>query len=459
MSRGTSRPAVDRTTVVGLVTIVTVLIVVLGNFTGVARDLLSGGGEREVDAVFASSQQLRTGNPVRIDGVQVGKVSGIRSTGGGRRTVVTMAIDESAGDLYADASASLRIRTVLGAAFVVELDRGHSSDGMLTGPIPSARTTNQVELDDVTGIFRGGARKGLQTLPKELSAALGDHAAPARLLGRVADASPDLRTGLGAARGRDRDIDLQGLVTGAAKTVDILGRAPGRLRDVVSGAAATLDTTGAHAAAIGTALDRSPGVLRRTDLTLGQLDHTLALADPLVGSLRRSAGQVGPTVHALNPTVRGADTLLTQAVPLLRDLRPTARSLARTAAKGLPLLTGLQPSIDRLDRTILPYLAAKDPGTGKSTTVMIGGTFAGLGAGSAGQMDANGHFLRFALSAGSAPLYLPCQTYINNPDKARRIECEALQDTIARLFSYDPLGPAPGTDAPAPSPAKRKGSR
>lgn len=459
MSPSTSSRLGGSTTLIGLVTIVVLLAVILANFTGIARNLLGSGGQREVEAVFASSQQLRTGNLVRIDGVNVGKVTGIESRDGGRRTAVRMRIDRSAGELHADAGAAIRMRTVLGAAFVVELERGHPGDGPLSGPIPLARTRNQVELDDITGLFRNGARKGLQRLPKELAAALSEPALPARLLGTIADVSPDLGQALAAVRGQQQDLDLQRLVAGTATTVDILGARRGELRELVAGAAATLESTGAHAGAIGTTLDRSPGVMRRTNLTLDQLDRTLELADPLVGRLRRSAGQVGPTLRVLRPTVRDADALLSRAVPLLRDLRPAVRSLARTAKRGLPLLREVQPSLDRVDRTILPYLAAKDPGTGKTTSVMIGGTFAGLGAGSAGQMDANGHFLRFALSAGSAPLYLPCQTYINNPDKARQIECEALQDTIDRLFSYNPLAPTPGTVDGAPPPARRRGTR
>lgn len=456
MSTSTSQRLGGRTTVVGLTTIVVLLTVILANFTGIARNLLGSVGKREVQAVFATTQQLRTGNDVRIDGVNVGKVTAIDGQDAGRRTLVTMRIEKSAGRLYRDARANLRIRTVLGAAFIVDLDRGHAADGELGGPIPLTRTSGQVEVDDVTGIFRDGARRGLQRLPKELSAALRDREVPAALLGTTADVSPDVERALSAMRGQQQDTDLQRLVTGTAKTVDILGASPGQLRQVVAGAAATLQTTGAHARAIGQTLDRSPAVLRRTDATLARLERTLDLADPLVAALRRPAGQVGPTLGVLNPTVRQADRLLTSAVPLLRDLRPAVRSLARTAKKGVPLQAEVQPSIDRVDETILPYLAAKDPGTGKSTTVMIGGTFAGLGAGSAGQEDTNGHFLRFALSAGSAPLYLPCQTYINNPDKARQIECEKLQDTLARLFSYDPLAPTPGTEDGAPPPARRR---
>jgi ABC-type transporter Mla subunit MlaD len=445
-----------RTSLIGLVTLVVALLAVILNFTGVARDIASSGGKHDETATFRSSQQLTKGNLVRIDGVNVGKVKEIASVDGGRATKVTMSIERSAGNLYADATATLHWRTVLGAAFVVDLGRGHPSDGPLQGGIPVERTTNQIELDDVTSIAQGGAKTGLQRLPHELSQALRDHAVPGKVLDTAADNSPDIETALRALRGQNQDDDLQGLVKGVAKTVDILGRSPEKLRAVVGGAAATLDATGTHAGAIDATLALSPGVMERTDRTLTNLDTTLKLADPLVDRLQDSAPQVGPTLRALNPTVRGADTLLTNATPLLRDLRPAVRSLADTAKRGLPLLTELQPSIDRTQKSILPYLAEKDPGTGKSTTVMIGGTFAGLGAGSAGQMDSNGHFLRFALSVGSAPVYLPCQLYLNNPDKAKQIECEALQETLKRLASYNPLEPAPGTTEGDPPPQRRK---
>ncbi|HEX6388033.1 MAG TPA: hypothetical protein VFZ89_01255, partial [Solirubrobacteraceae bacterium] len=207
----------------------------------------------------------------------------------------------------------------------------------------------------------------------------------------------------------------------------------------------TLATTGRHAGAIDTALALSPATLRRTRVTMRELQATLATADPVVAALKRPARKLGPTLAALNPTVRDADTLLTKAVPLLKDLRPTARSLARTAQKGLPVLDGLEPSLDRLKDTILPYLAAKDGGSGNTTIQAIGGFAAAWGGGFAGQRDANGGLLRFALSAGSAPFYLPCQTYVNNPDKAKQIECESLQKTLDRVFAYDPLGAPPGT--------------
>lgn len=449
---GLSQRLGGRTGLLGLVTLTVVGVAVLGNFTGVVRSLLEERGKREVVAIFPSTQQLRSGSYVRVRGIDVGKVQRLESIDGGRSTRVTMLVDDDgAGPLYRDAHASLRWRTILGSAFYIDIDPGHVSDGTLDGPIPRAQTSTQIELEDITSVFRNGARAGVQTLPGELSTALSDHETPARLLGDVADEAPAIAKGVGALRGQRRDADLQQLVTSTSDVVDVLGRSRNALHDLVDGAAATLATTGQRGAAIDATLSLSAAALRRTTTTMRALQQTLAIADPVVAALQRPAGKVGPTLAKLNPTVRDADTLLTKAVPLLKDLRPTARSLARTAQKGLPLLTELEPSIDRVDERILPYLAAKDEGTGNTTIQAIGGFAAAWGGGFAGQRDANGGLLRFALSAGSAPLYLPCQTYVNNPDKAKQIECESLQKTLDRIFTYNPLGPPPGTrDSPVP---------
>ena len=56
-------------------------------------------------------------------------------------------------------------------------------------------------------------------------------------------------------------------------------------------------------------------------------------------------------------------------------------------------------------------------------------------------------------SVGSSPFYLPCQIYAGNPDKAKAIECRAMQDILETYLSYDPLSPAPGS-APEPPPTK-----
>jgi hypothetical protein len=194
----------------------------------------------------------------------------------------------------------------------------------------------------------------------------------------------------------------------------------------------------------------------QTKTTFAQLRTTLGLANPLLRSLVGSSVQVAPTIAKLYPTVVGASTLLNHAVPLLHALPPTLRSLASTSQKGLPLLNEIQPSLDRLQNTVLPYLNTVDPATDHTTAEMIGPTTEALGPDIAGQEDENGHFIRFPATAGSSPLYLPCQIYFGNPAYSKQlVACSSLQSTLSAFLNYNPLSAlssaATRTAATAPS--------
>jgi phospholipid/cholesterol/gamma-HCH transport system substrate-binding protein len=431
----------------GLITICVVAGLIAGDFTGVLRGAFSGGG-RTVKAVFTDTQQLQKGDPVRVQGVDVGQVTGVTLDRGAQDSTVTMSVGSSAGPLYADAGASLRWRTVLGASYAVSLTRGTPAAGNLgSQTIPASRTSNQVELDALAAFDKGAVRTGLQTMPGELARALRDPQPPAQALGTLADISPSLATGLGAVRGQSLDSDLQNAIAASAQTVKALDAPNDQLRTVVAAASATLRTTALAGGDVRATIARSPAALQSTDTTVKQLDTTLTAADPLVAKLRPAAPAVASTVAQLHPTVVGLDDLLRRAVPLLDALRPAVSSLAQAARGGLPLLNGLTPSFDRVNNTILPYLGETDPGTAHTTSEMIGGTFTGLGSGATAQMDANGHFIRFPVTAGSTPVYLPCQIYYANPDAAKLLECQSLQQALQTFLSYSPFGP-PATSLP-----------
>jgi phospholipid/cholesterol/gamma-HCH transport system substrate-binding protein len=424
----------------GLITIVVVLALVVMSFTGSLASLFGGPAGHTITAVFADAQQLHSGDPVRIGGLTVGKVESISLDRGARHSTVTMTVDSSAGPLYADATAAVDWRTALGSAFVVSLSRGTSSAGPLaSGQISQSRTSDQVELEDITSIDQAGAKQGLQTMPGQLAQALGDRNALATALQTLARISPSAAVGLDATRGQVPDSDLRKLISATSATVQALDTPFEDLRGAVAGGATTLGTTAAHATDLRNTISQAPGVLADTSLTLRQLDTTLGLADPLIAHLLNPARQVAPTVSQLEPTVTGADRLLRHATPLVNSLRPAVSSLAHTARQGVPLLTDLTPSLDRLDQKILPSLNQVDPGTKHTTAEMIGPTFAGLGPGIAGAEDNLGHILRFPASSGSSPAYLPCQIYVNNPDKHSLIECESLQQALSSLLSYNPL--------------------
>ncbi|WP_354698542.1 hypothetical protein DSM112329_04225 [Paraconexibacter sp. AEG42_29] len=430
-------PALGRQRLIGLATIVLSLGLIIAIFTGAPGKILGGDG-REVVVNFRSAAQVIPGAPVRIDGVKVGAVKSIDAQADGKSARVTLKLDSSADELYGDARAALRWRTVLGSAFYVALIPGHPSAGELgDAAIPPSRTTTQVELDDITSVLQGGARAGLKRLPGEVAAALSDPAVPSAAFDALADVAPQTGRAFRSLRGERRGgADLRALVDNTSRTVDALGADPSRLRALIEGAASTLSTTASREAAIRTTLRRAPSTLVDTNVTLDRLRTTLGVVDPLVDRLERSVGQLQPTLSRVRTVALKADTLLMDARPLLRDLRPAVRSVALLAQSGKPLLDGLTPSVSRVDRTIIPAFARKWPETGISTTVMTGAALAGL-AGIAGQKDINGHFVRFPLTSGSGSAYLPCQAFPNNPDfsPAQQLQCESVDDVLGQLFN------------------------
>ena len=460
-----SRLGLSSRAILGLVVLVATfgafIWVASGSFYRTIQDVAHGSG-RTVKVVFPNAQQLqdagfmRGGSEVRVGGVSVGHVEQIALDPGARTATATLSVNDSTGPIYANARAALRWQTLLGANFYVALDRGTPNAGPLgSRPIPPSQTTDQVELEDITSVLQGGARTGLQTLPKEVATALSDPHPLARTLSTLAGVAPDVATGLNAVRGEQPQSDLQALVSATGTAVHALDTRTELLREVVAGAAATLGTTAARQADLQSTIAQAPASLDSTEVTLRQLDGTLTLLDPLITTLQGPAPEVAPTLAALRPTVLNASALLNHAVPLLRSLRPAAASLARTAQLGLPLLQQLTPSLDRLGGQILPYLGEKDPSTQHSTAEMIGPALA-VYANSGGLVDDLGRSIRFPLSLGNSNFYLPCQTYINNPDKNQLIACQTLQQALQSLFTYNPLGRVPGT-APPPANAKATG--
>jgi hypothetical protein len=78
----------------------------------------------QVKAVFSSSNGLRHDSPVRIAGVEVGKVKKIEAQDGTSNTVVTMSIKDSGLPLHRDATAKIRPRIFLEGNFFVDLSPG-----------------------------------------------------------------------------------------------------------------------------------------------------------------------------------------------------------------------------------------------------------------------------------------------------------------------------------------------
>lgn len=447
----------------GAIAIVVLLALVAMSYKNVVPKLLSGGSREHVTAQFADAAQLKPGDPVRIDGVKVGRVDKIGRSSTAGPTTVKMSVDKSALPLHRDATAKVAMRGLLAGTFYVALDPGTAASGDLaSNAIGLPRTTGQTELEDVTAAFKGQARAGLRKFPGELAKSFADPHLPQRPLQTLADVAPKVTDALHGVRGTKLDEDLKGFVAASARTVRNFDAPRDQLRVLVSGAASTLRTTAARGDDLRFIFARSPAIQQRVRTVLAQLDATLKDAGPLVGELKKSAGDLQPTLADFRGPVLDTDSLLRAAVPLLRSLRPASRSVAAAARSGAPALDALDPSLERLADTILPYMNKKQDETQLTPAQAVGPFFSSWG-GAAAEVDSNGHMFRFPASGGEGFFSNDtfCRTHLTDPKAAALAACDQLGDAINTFLKYSPyhVPGADGTSATGGGTTTKRGGR
>lgn len=158
----------DRTPVVELgrsnparVGVIVIVIVVIAAYFGFTKHIPFKHGFR-LNAVFSSAVNVRKSSPVRIAGVDVGKISHIRREG--NAGLVTMEIESNGLPIHSDATVKIRPRTFLEGNWFVELQPGSPSAKILASgaTLPITQTSDPVQLDQVLDALNTDTRANLQ---------------------------------------------------------------------------------------------------------------------------------------------------------------------------------------------------------------------------------------------------------------------------------------------------------
>lgn len=116
----------------------------------------------QLKAQFSSAQNIHSKSPVRVAGVDVGKVVSIKREG--KTGLVTMEIENRGLPIHEDATAKIRPRIFLEGNWFVELQPGSPSAKTVSSghTLPLTQTADPVQLDQVLDALNTDTRANLQ---------------------------------------------------------------------------------------------------------------------------------------------------------------------------------------------------------------------------------------------------------------------------------------------------------
>jgi phospholipid/cholesterol/gamma-HCH transport system substrate-binding protein len=419
------------TVTIGLIALAVIVVVV---FLGFTKHIPFTHGFR-VNAVFQSANNLRPNSPVRIAGVEVGKVKAIKAEEGSTAAVVTMEIKKSGLPIHADATARIRPRIFLEGNFFVDLQPGSPSAPVLDSgdTIKVTQTSYPVQLDQVLTALQAPSREDLRDVLDELSLALNSKPTPEQ--NRSADPSTRGETGAQAVNdsyadagralrgtaivndallGTEPDRDIARLIRGTARTSAALVVHEQQLQDLI----ANLNTTFGALASESANLQRSVALLAPT---LDSANRALASLNAAFPPTRAWAREILPGVRETAPTIQAAFPWIDQTRRLVspaelqglaHDLRPAVRDLASLTRASLDLL----PQTDLASRCardiVLPTgdeVIHDEFDTGAANYKEFWYALVGL-AGESQNFDGNGQMVRFQTGGGTQMLALGSPT-------------------------------------------------
>jgi virulence factor Mce-like protein len=429
------------------------VVLLVGSIVGTVL-IFSGGlpftgpETAKVEARFTDASNIRTGQKVRIRGIDIGKVTGVRGEAGGHTALVTMEVEPAKRRLLrSDAKAVAWWRTLLGRNFYIELEPGTRQAALGDGPIPPARTDHQFELDQLLTAFRPDAREGLQNTVEGLGEGMADAPAVKSTARALPPALRAIAKGIPPLRGRAPG-DLGRVVTGGADVVSALAREERALGSLLENGNTAIGIVAAREADLEGLLRDAPESLQVTRTQLIRLDRTVDLLDPLVEDLRPNARRVRPTLDRLIPALDATTPVLARAQPLVQRLRPALRGLRDAARQGVPLIDELIPVLDRIRTSTIPYLEKPESDTKRPLYTIIGPTINEIGD-SVSAYDAQGHMISFegGISGRAGEGILPCTVLVTDPKE--KLTCANLNALFAQLSGQQPPQQDPQDTPPA----------
>lgn len=448
---------------VGLLAIV---LISIGVYFGFTKDIPFTHGYR-LHAVFESSNNLRPGSPVRIAGVNVGRVKAVERYGDTHLTEITMEIDEDGLPIREDATLKIRPRIFLEGNFFVDLRPGSpgSPEVESGGTIGPAQTATPVQLDELFTALQADTRADLQTVLQSFGSALSSPATAQQDLTLDPDVqgksgaaglnlsyryAPDALKGtalVNSALLGTQPHDLSRMIAAIANLTTTLRPRERELQDLI----VNFNTTAGAFASQSSSLQAAVGLLGPTLTTANaafeSLDASLPATRAFARAFTPAVRETPATLQVAFPWIRQTRALLApdELGGLLAELQPATADLARLEGESLDFLPQLDLANRCFSNTIIPAgnLGIED---GAHTTRRADGSivenykefwYAMVGlAGEGANFDGNGSYIRAGVGGGA---------YTVDLGRSRR-----LRSTVIGNANFVPRGTSPIYPSTAP---------
>jgi len=420
--------------IVGLIAFV---IIVIGFLLAFTKQLPWSDGY-EVQAVFTTAQNIRVDSPVRIAGVEVGKITKVEPLAAGddvaeapdegdapvegttagdaagqQGALVTMEIKDSGRPIKTDATMQLRPRLFLEGNLFVDLKPG--SPGAEEAPdgysVPIEQTSVSVQLDQVLTTLQSDVRTDLQVFLEEFGSALVDHggAEGFQEIYRTSPRAFKSTSQVNEAFLGTEPHDLSGAIRNFGKVARALVRNEEQLKDLVTNFRIFAGSFAAEDDALEQAIVELPLVLEAAEPAFDNLNASFPALRAFAREALPGVRSTPATLDVATPFVRQLRLLMSKQElrGLVRELRPTIPRLAKLTKRTIPFLEQARALASCFNTVIIPWgFDTVDGGTGyphpavgpvyKETAYGLAGI-----AGESRSGDANGQYIRVGAGGGT----------------------------------------------------------
>jgi ABC-type transporter Mla subunit MlaD len=330
-----------------MIAVIFILIFTVGPYLAFTGHVPFTSYGYQLKATFSNGVNIATNSPVRIAGVDVGRV--ISTERDGDATTVTFTVEGKGQPVHDDAFAAIRPRIFLEGNFFVDLSPGSPSAPELGSgdTIPVSRTSTWVQIDEVLTALQAPVRADLGHLLESYGTALTSKPTAAEdatqepeVRGKSAGEALNGAFHYGGDAGRysaqvtnallgTQPHDLSRLVAGTGRTFAALAKNEEDLKGLIVNFDVFTGALAAQSANLSTTVNRLAPTLKNFHSSLVSLNKALP-------PLRAWAIEMTPAVAELPAVIKAGKPWLAQARPLLsgKEAGGTAR-LLREATPGL----------------------------------------------------------------------------------------------------------------------------